>query len=162
MSCIQKELTGVQIAIVHIAKNKIGMTEDEYRALLSNYGVEHSNELSYNQFLDIMAVFKKSGFNKEKSGLSEYERVKLGLATEKQIAMIKGMWMEKSRIKTIRSLESFINRIVGKISLNILTYKDARKVIMAIKNLTTNHNLQCTMHNGRSCEELHSRDDLLT
>jgi len=141
MSNAKVELDGNQIAIIHIAKTQLKLTDEHYRYILSSFGVSSSKDLSFSQFLSIMDIFKKLGFKnngkkkKEKSGMTEYEKAKNGIATEKQIAKIKAMWREKSREKTIPALESFVYRIVKKISLNILTYNDVKKLIRALENL---------------------------
>jgi len=51
-----------QIAVIHVAKGKIGMDEDEYRALLSSFGVSSSVHLNETAFHDIMKHFEKLGF----------------------------------------------------------------------------------------------------
>lgn len=55
-------LSRKQTAVIHVAKGKIGMDEEEYRALLSAYGVESSVHLNDQSFHDIMKYFEKLGF----------------------------------------------------------------------------------------------------
>ena len=50
-------------AVIHIAKTQTGMTEEEYRALLSSVGVESSKELTPAKFKKLMKHFEKIGFN---------------------------------------------------------------------------------------------------
>ena len=51
-----------QKAVIHVAKDKIGMDEEEYRALLSSFGVETSSHLDDRSFQTLMKHFEKLGF----------------------------------------------------------------------------------------------------
>jgi phage gp16-like protein len=53
-----------QIALIHVAKAKTGMTEDEYRGMLSGFGAASSKELNRPQFDAVMRHFKKLGFSR--------------------------------------------------------------------------------------------------
>jgi phage gp16-like protein len=55
-------LTNRQKALIHVAKSKIGMTDPEYRALLSGFGVESSTQLTQGQFDRVMRQFAAIGF----------------------------------------------------------------------------------------------------
>lgn len=49
-------------AVIHIAKAQVGMSDEEYRDLLSSVGVESSKDLTGNTFGKIMDHFEKLGF----------------------------------------------------------------------------------------------------
>ncbi len=49
-------------AIVHIAKQQLGMTEAEYRAALKKVGVGTSKDLSYPQYNKLLRQFQADGF----------------------------------------------------------------------------------------------------
>jgi phage gp16-like protein len=51
-----------QIGLIHVAKQRTGMSEDDYRALLSSFGVASSKELSAAAFEAAMSHFEKLGF----------------------------------------------------------------------------------------------------
>lgn len=55
-------ISNAKKAMIHVAKNQIGMTEDEYRALLSSVGVKSSKDLNNKTFGDVMDRFKALGF----------------------------------------------------------------------------------------------------
>jgi phage gp16-like protein len=55
-------LSNKQKAVIHVAKQKTGMTDDEYRALLSGYGVSSCAQLEQKQFKSIMRDFARLGF----------------------------------------------------------------------------------------------------
>lgn len=48
--------------VVHVAKAKVGMTEDEYRDLLASVGAKSSMDLTDKTFADLMERFSKLGF----------------------------------------------------------------------------------------------------
>jgi phage gp16-like protein len=60
-------ISNAKKAMIHVAKNQIGMTEDEYRALLSSVGVKSSKDLNNKTFGDVMDRFKELGFKPKKS-----------------------------------------------------------------------------------------------
>lgn len=49
-------------SVIHVAKAKTGMDDDEYRALLSRFGVTTSSDLTTAQFDQVMAHFETLGF----------------------------------------------------------------------------------------------------
>jgi phage gp16-like protein len=51
-----------QIGLIHVAKQRTGMSEDEYRGLLSSFGVASSTDLSGKDFEAAMRHFAKLGF----------------------------------------------------------------------------------------------------
>lgn len=55
-------ITNRQKALIHVAKSRTGMTEDEYRAMLSGFGVTSSTQLSQEKFKQVKAHFIKMGF----------------------------------------------------------------------------------------------------
>lgn len=52
-------------ALIHIAKMQVGMTSDEYAAMLDSFGVSSSKELNSKNFEAIMRHFEKIGFKKK-------------------------------------------------------------------------------------------------
>ena len=51
-----------QLAVVHIAKKQVGMTEDEYRDLLSSVGAKSAKDLTRKTFSIVMRHFEQLGF----------------------------------------------------------------------------------------------------
>ncbi|MBU8910673.1 MAG: regulatory protein GemA [Desulfobacterales bacterium] len=49
-------------AVIHIAKAQVGMSDEEYRDLLSSVGVESSVDLTNRTFGKVMARFEELGF----------------------------------------------------------------------------------------------------
>lgn len=65
-------ISNAQKALIHVAKSKTGMTDAEYRAMLSGFGAASSTELDHTKFDAVMRHFKKLGFrsNNKKAGKS--------------------------------------------------------------------------------------------
>jgi hypothetical protein len=52
-----------QLALIHVAKNQLGLSDDEYRDLLRSVcGVESSKNLNATQFEKLMSRYKELGF----------------------------------------------------------------------------------------------------
>jgi len=61
-----KTIDKKQIQIIHVAKARIGMDEDDYRLMLKGrYGKESSKDLTYGQAHDLIEFFKTLGFKLE-------------------------------------------------------------------------------------------------
>lgn len=55
-----------QIVLIHVAKNKLAMTDDNYRNLLEgNFEVRSSKDLDSQQATELIAIFVSMGFDKE-------------------------------------------------------------------------------------------------
>ncbi|MBI5580810.1 MAG: regulatory protein GemA [Deltaproteobacteria bacterium] len=59
-------ITYRQIKLIHVARRKTGMTEDEYRAMLAGFGVKSSRQLSQIRFEQVMKHFAKLGFKRSR------------------------------------------------------------------------------------------------
>jgi phage gp16-like protein len=63
-----------QIALVHVAKARCGLSDVEYRDLLGRFGVSSSKELTPRMFNGVMQHFKKLGFEGKPSGRIRADR----------------------------------------------------------------------------------------
>jgi len=138
--------TSKQIKIIHMLKNIIGISDEEYRAKireLTNGFCESSKELSNevaSKFIDELkniaikqSVWKKYGTEY----LSEMDG-REGYASAKQLRMIEAMYAEKfkgPRKLREKALRKFVKRIVGVDDLRWLRSEDVKKVIKAIESL---------------------------
>jgi phage gp16-like protein len=66
-------LTKAQIAVIHVARAKCAMSEEDYRALLESVGAKTSKDLSVGQFDEIMRHFEALGFRS--TGAARIRRV---------------------------------------------------------------------------------------
>lgn len=127
-----------QIKLIHTAKNKLKLADDNYREILSSFGVTTSKDLSSEDAKKVIKIFEQLGF---KPFIKEPKHNKLsgrpGMATPKQLRKIEAMWKnsEVVKVKTDEALQKFIKRIAGVDHIGWLTNDKVRKVIKAIENL---------------------------
>ena len=128
-----KTKKGQLIRLIHVAKQKVGLTEEEYRALLAGItGKTSSTELTIAELEAVLKAFKRLGFQVKKMAATPDE---VGRATADQIDYIKGLWELSARIKTEAALNAFIKRITGVPYLRWLDVKTAQKVILAVRDI---------------------------
>jgi len=127
-----------EIALIHVAKAKLKLSEDNYRDILSGFHVTTSKDLDVQQFNNLMKVFAWLGFKSTASkNYRASSRVVKEKATEDQIAMIRNLWFESKvvRSKTEEAFQSFVFRITRKININVLNHRDIVMVAKAIREL---------------------------
>ncbi len=130
------------IKVVHVAKAKLGLSDDDYRDILSGFNVSSSKELNEAGLKQLIAVFHKMGFE-DTSKKRKYNNLKKrgdildAWATPKQLRMIEAKWMssDKVKVKTTEALEKFILRIAKVQKMEWLKGKHVQKVIKAIESL---------------------------
>jgi len=59
-----------QIALVHVAKHKLGLSETEYRDVLGGVGAASSTKLTARTFEQVMDHFRRLGFTPRPAGAS--------------------------------------------------------------------------------------------
>jgi len=91
------KLTKKQITLIHVAKSKIGMTEEDYREMLhTRFGVNSSRELKQDQWDEIYSHFKNCGFvphhkSAKKSGMHKRPACDKASLTSKVEALLADM-----------------------------------------------------------------------
>lgn len=146
------EITKGQISKLHILKQQLRMSEEEYGAALESYGVNTSKQLSYEQAADLINKLtkllpksmraelqqqKEKKLKYDELGIRYNEQLNEHYATPKQLRMIEAMWMTSNRVanKTEEALLKFIKRITGKDRMEWLLISDIRKIVKAINSL---------------------------
>lgn len=115
-----------KLSLIHVAVNKLKLTDQEYREILKdNFNKKSSKQLCDLEFTQLMKIFKLMGF----------ETIKSDRITPAQRALIYKYcerlgWIEKER------LYGFIKRQIGKDAVtNWLTVEEAQKVIEGLKSI---------------------------
>lgn len=141
------DIKPVQITKIHIAKQQLNLTDENYRDILSNFinakgeKCSSSKELNENQANILLNdIFKKKlGWKEQQKGkvlkYEEFNGRDAKFASAKQMRLIEGLWMQYSREKTENSLNNFIKRIADVDHFSFLLKKDVQKIIKAIKQL---------------------------
>ncbi len=125
-----------KLALIHLAKKKLGLSDDQYRAVLvAVTGVDSSAQLqSERQFDDLMTRFLSLGFSTRRQNKrptwSDFWR-----CTSSQRAQIEVLWKRVARSPTPESLRKFVQRMSGIDAPNWLDKTGATKVILALKKL---------------------------
>ena len=118
-----------QIQAIHVLKRKLGLDDEDYRRLLSSYGVTSSKNLNEKNAKNLISLMNALANGKSPD---KYRR---GRATDAQLRKIKAMWIERARSKSMASLDKFIKHTTGIDHIEWLTVKDASRVIAGLKKL---------------------------
>lgn len=144
---MNKKIEFNQIQKIHIAKNQIGLSDEQYRDILSGFiTADGSNavsckNLSHSQAEELLKIMEKIGFKKKgnplKNNYKEFDNRMGDHATGAQMRMLESMWFNSDKVswKHIDSFRKFIGRITGKSDVTFLTKSDVQKVKRAIENL---------------------------
>lgn len=122
------------IQLIHIAKSQIGLSDENYRAVLESTAKKTScSEMTLFELNEVLKAMKKLGFKVKKLETREEE---IGWdASKAQMDYIKGMWERVARDKSDRALYKFIKRITGADHPRFMTAKDSQKVIIALRKM---------------------------
>jgi len=124
-------LTRIQISLIHVAKEQVGMADDSYRAMLKNVaGVSSSTELNRMGFELVMDNFSRLGFkNPKRFG----ER--RGMASPKQLAYIRSLWHEYTGSQNDEPLIKFISNKWHVSHLRFIDTALAPKIITTLRKM---------------------------
>ncbi len=123
------------------------LSEELYRELLEQFGVETSKDLTSQQIEELTSRLRKNaearGLYKPKPSFIKYKYNNLadreGMATPAQLRKIDVMWKNVSRqtndFDREKALQVMIKKITGKDNIKFLTCVDVRKVIKAFENM---------------------------
>ena len=148
-----------QLIKIHIARKQLGLTDDDYRSAIQSYGVEHANELSWNDAEDILEKFKRLGWKESATsktknskpaqnkiqrfgfGKKKYENLR-GRGKQypkpQKLRMIEALWRDVSREKTDESLANFIYKKTGVDDITFLLEDQARIILTALQAMAKN------------------------
>lgn len=122
------------IQLIHVARSQIGLSEEDYRAVLeSTAGKSSCSEMTVSELEQVLDAMKKLGFKFKKL---ETKEIEIGWdASKKQMDYIKGMWELVARDKSDRALYKFISRITGADHPRFMSASDSQKVIIALRKM---------------------------
>ena len=122
-----------QISLIHVAKARLGLEDDDYRAILMRCGsVASSRDLDDIGFELVMDAFHRLGFDSDFSRRNFGHRA--GMASAPQVALIRALWSEYTGgAGDDRSLGKWLERTFKVSSLRFLPVDKAPKAITALK-----------------------------
>lgn len=127
-------VTKKQIALLHVAKRDLGLTDDDYRAILARYGrAESTADLTQSGFTAVMKYFTALGFRSTWTQRTYGYRPTM--ATPPQVDLIRSLWQKFSGKPDPddTELNKWLDRFHKISSLRFVDNKKAAKVISALK-----------------------------
>lgn len=124
-----------KVAVIQVARQQLGLTDEDYRAMLSNIaGATSSKDLDDDGFEAVMFRLHQLGFR------STWNKANLGyrgaMATPRQVAKIRHLWGQFTDGKgTDASLGKWLEDKFKVSSLRFLEADPARKVIGALNGM---------------------------
>lgn len=120
-----------KLSLLHVARAKLGLDEDDYRAILINYGgASTARDLDARGFEAVIDRFRQLGFASERCRRGFGERA--GMATEAQVDLIRGLWKEVSGDAPEGRLNAWLQHF-GVSALRFITKEKAAKVIAGLR-----------------------------
>ena len=131
-------LTRKQTALVHVAKKELGLSDDEYRAIMRQVtGVESSKHMDQYDFEDFMQYMAALGFKADFTK-TFYGR-RHGMASPGQVSLIRQLWDEYTDGRTTDlALGKWLTRTFKVSALRFVTSEQAPKAIAALKAVKAN------------------------
>jgi hypothetical protein len=139
-----------QIKKIKALQHRLGIEEEEYQQILSEYWVNSCTKLSSDEANKVIGELEKRAIEKgvwQNLGIriKKYDDLgkRPGMGSPKQLRMIEAMWKDASwthdTAKRAIALRKFIFKIAGVDDLIFLTSQGASKVITAIGNIKRKH-----------------------
>lgn len=129
-------VTAKQIALVHVAKRDLKLTDDDYRYILRRMsGVESSADLCQKGFEKVMAFFTGLGFRSTWTKRTYGNRA--GMASPKQVELIRSLWRKYvPDDETETGLNAWLDQFHKVSAVRFIDSVKAAKVIFALKAMT--------------------------
>lgn len=126
-----------QLALLHVAKAKLGLSDDEYRAvLLGAGGVDSGAKLDAAGLDAVLGYFEHIGFQPLGSVGAHYGE-RPGMASPAQVQLIRDLRREYQGAFDAKALDRWLNRSFGVASLRFADAGVAGKAITALKAMKT-------------------------
>lgn len=141
-----RPITKPQIKKIHTLKSVIGLSDDNYEALLYAHGVESSTELNrdgaaklINDLLRLENGEPLIGQVQEPTGMTIREGAvyfsRVGKTTDNQLDYMVSLWMKIAENSSYEELMRFVKKVIGELYINIesLSVKEASNVIYVLE-----------------------------
>lgn len=126
-------MTRSQLAVIKIAKKKLGLDDYTYRAVLRQHGgVESAKDLDARGFTAVMDHFKRCGFRSHWHERT-YGDGRPGMATPAQVDAIRARWFDYTGRNDEAALNKWLERSYGIAALRFLDQDRASKALNGLK-----------------------------
>ncbi len=124
-----------QIAVVHVAKKQLGLTDDDYRAVLSRFGgVDSTADLNLEGFENVMRRIAALGFKSDWTKRTFGER--RDMASPSQVEFIRALWQKfHGPDEKELALNAWLCRFHKVDALRFVSANKAGAVITALKRM---------------------------
>ena len=118
--------------LLQVARARLKLTEEDYRAILETYGGSRSARGLDNRGFDaVMDRFRQLGFTSDARARAYGERA--GMATPAQVAAVLKLWNTWADDPTEKALNTFLEGVAKVSSLRFLDSAGAHRAISALK-----------------------------
>lgn len=117
--------------LLQVARARLSLSEDQYRAILKDHGDARSaRDLDAQGFERVLDQFRRLGFatDRRKAGFGD----RFGMATDAQVRLIRDLWAEVSGGLPEVRLNSWLEHF-GVSALRFTTKDQAAKIIAALR-----------------------------
>jgi hypothetical protein len=122
-----------KIALLHVAKQRLGLSDEEWRALLRSHGgCESSRDLTEVGFDQLMHALRVLGFESD-HWRDGYGATRRDMASPHQLRLIRALWKQSVDNPTEQALSTFLKRQAAVSHLRFLPEHAAPRVITALK-----------------------------
>ncbi|MGC4409266.1 regulatory protein GemA [Rhizobium rosettiformans] len=131
--------TKKQIALLHVAKRELGLTDDDYRAILARHGhCNSSADLNASGFTSVMKYMAALGFKSTSATPSGFGE-RRGMASPAQIDLIRALWLKYHGEADDKeaALNNWLTRFHKVSALRFVDVAKASKIITALKRMTS-------------------------
>jgi Bacteriophage Mu, GemA protein len=127
----RSELNPRQLAVLHVAKARLGLDDETYRDLLeSEAGVRSARDLDGAGFAAVMRRLERLGFHARRpAALPE----RPGMASAAQLDYLRGLWRRYTGRRDERGLDTWLRKQCGAADLAALDRAGAHKALTALK-----------------------------
>lgn len=130
-----------QIALIHVAKKRLGLDDDMYRAILYKLGgVMSAKDLNAAGFEAVMEYFTACGFRSDWTHRTFGRRP--GMASPAQVDLIKSLWSEYTGRDDEAALNKWLERSFHVSALRFLPASMAQKAITGLKRMKSRNSVQ--------------------
>jgi hypothetical protein len=122
--------TVAQIKILHVLRNVLRMSKDDWEAALSSYLIKSSKDLTFDQAKEMIESLEQAAIG---AGVWVKKGERPGRATQAQLAKIRLMWDKVSRADPGEARIKALNRFVSRYGADRVEWLPRERVFMVIK-----------------------------
>lgn len=122
------------LAKIHIAKQQLGLDDDDYRAIVQRIcGVDSAADADFASHLKLLKEFRRLGWKPKPAKTAKAPTIK-----DPQLRRIRWLWLRLIEAGAVQSIEqsallSYVKRIAGVERLEWLTAAQAHRVIGSLQ-----------------------------